>query len=225
MLRNGGALRIRQGGSDVRRAELWRMMLSAIILGLALPAAAGDPVAGKAAYAICAACHEQQGEGNAALNSPRIAGQEDWYIRRQLEAYRNGWRGTRPGDTYGMQMRPMALAVADPVAVDNLIAYIETFPDRPAPITIQGDITAGQAAYAVCAACHGADGMGNEQLGGPRLSGQNDWYLVRQIRAYQTGHRGYDPKDIFGMQMKPMAATLANDKAINDVVAYINTLR
>jgi cytochrome c553 len=62
-------------------------------------------------------------------------------------------------------------------------------------------------------------------MGGPRLAGQNDWYLVRQIKNYQQGLRGYDPKDVFGNQMKPMAATLASEKAINDAVAYINTLR
>jgi cytochrome c oxidase subunit 2 len=124
-----------------------------------------------------------------------------------------------------MQMRPMALSVADPTAVDNLIAFIATFPDTPNAPSVQGDAAAGKAAYAVCAACHGANGEGNEQLGGPRLTGQDDWYLVRQIQAYQKGLRGYDPKDTFGMQMKPMAATLSSEKAINDVVAYINSLR
>ena len=48
---------------------------------------------------------------------------------------------------------------------------------------------------------------------------------MRQIKNYQSGLRGYDPADTYGMQMKPMAGVLADDKAINDVVAYINTLR
>jgi len=193
--------------------------------GMAANAQAADPAAGKAAYAVCAACHGQQGEGNQAMNAPRLAGQEGWYIKRQLEAYRNGHRGTAPGDTYGMQMRPMAMAVSDPTAVDNLIAFIGTFPDKPNATTVEGDAAAGKTAYGVCAACHGADGMGNEQLGGPRLAGEDDWYLVRQIQAYQKGLRGYDPKDTFGQQMKPMAAMLSSEKAINDVVAYLNTLR
>ncbi|MEQ8860599.1 MAG: c-type cytochrome [Pseudomonadales bacterium] len=191
----------------------------------ALPAVAADVAAGQAAYAVCAACHGQQGEGNAALNAPRIAGQESWYLRRQMEAYQQGLRGTANGDVYGMQMRPMSMAVSDPTALENLIAYIGTLPDVPAQPTIEGDVAAGQAAYAVCAACHGPAAGGVEQLGGPRLAGQNDWYLVRQIKNYQQGLRGYDPKDIFGNQMKPMASTLAGDKAINDVVAYINSLR
>ena len=59
-----------------------------------------------------------------------------------------------------------------------------------------------------------------QQLGGPRLAGQDDWYLIRQIRNYQTGARGFDPKDTFGAQMGAMAATLTNDKAVNDAVSY-----
>jgi len=209
----------------VRRGVRALALASIGVWGLAGSVQAADAEAGKAAYAVCAACHGQQGEGNPAMNAPRIAGQEGWYIKRQLEAYRNGYRGTAPGDTHGMQMRPMALSVSDPVAVDNLIAFIATFPDKPNATGVTGDAAAGKTAYAVCATCHGADGMGNEQLGGPRLAGQDDWYLVRQIQGYQKGLRGYDPKDIFGQQMKPMAATLTSEKAINDVVAHINTLR
>jgi cytochrome c oxidase subunit 2 len=191
----------------------------------AATAMAADAAAGKTAYAVCAACHGAAGEGNRAMNGPRLAAQEPWYIRRQLENFRNGIRGTAPGDTHGAQMRPMAMAVADPAAVENLIAYIGTFPDKPSEITVQGDAAAGKTAYAVCAACHGPDAKGNEQLGGPRLAGQDDWYMVSQLHAFQKGLRAYDPKDTFGLQMKPMAATLTSEKAINDVVAYINTLR
>ena len=61
-------------------------------------------------------------------------------------------------------------------------------------------------------------------MGGPKLAGQNDWYLVRQIRNYNKGLRGYDPKDIFGNQMKPMASTVRTDEQINNVVGYINSL-
>jgi len=212
--------------SSCARQGLTALALSSVLAFVPVATVfAADAAAGKTAYAVCAACHGPQGEGNPAMNAPRLAGQEGWYIKRQLEHFRAGLRGTAPGDTNGMQMKPMAMAVSDPVAVDNLIAFIATFPDKPNAATVQGDAAAGKAAYGVCAACHGADGKGNEQLGGPRLAGQDDWYLVRQIQGYQKGLRGYDPKDTFGQQMKPMAATLASEKAINDVVAYINTLR
>ena len=201
------------------------MTIIAVLLALPLSANAADAAAGQSAYAVCAACHGQKGEGNVAMNAPKLAGQEGWYIARQLAAYRDGLRGTAPGDTYGMQMRPMAMAVSNPTAEANLIAYIETLPEVDSAPTVSGDPAAGQAGYAVCAACHGQKGEGNEALGGPALAGLDDWYLVRQINNYNKGLRGYDPKDTYGMQMKPMAATLSTEKAVNDVVAYINTLK
>ena len=204
------------------------MFLRVLAMGLfgltATVSWAGDAAAGKAAYAVCAACHGANGEGVQAMNAPKIAGQEGWYIDRQLKAYRAGHRGTQPGDVFGMQMRPMASAVASEEATANLIAYIATLPDVKPATTVQGDIATGKALYAVCGACHGQAAAGLEQMGGPRLAGQNDWYLVRQIQNYKNGLRGYHPQDTFGRQMAPMVATLADDAAINNVVAYINSL-
>ena len=47
--------------------------------------ATGDPAKGKALYAVCQACHGADGMGNKELNSPKIAGQEPWYLERQLK--------------------------------------------------------------------------------------------------------------------------------------------
>lgn len=209
----------------VNKRRMWIGLAAGIVLGLSGFVQAADPAAGKQAYAVCAACHGQQAEGNQAMNAPRLAGQEGWYLRRQMEAYQQGLRGTAQGDTYGAQMRPMALAVSDPTALENLIAYIGTLPDEPAEPTVDGDAAAGQKAYVVCASCHGQKAEGLEQMGGPQLAGQNDWYLVRQLHNYQQNLRGYDPKDVFGKQMQPMAKVLTSEQAIKDVVAYINTLR
>ena len=187
--------------------------------------AAGDPAAGKAAYAVCIACHGAEGEGNVALNAPKIAGQEPWYLRAQMELFKSGARGTAPGDLYGMQMRPMAMTVATPQALEDLIAYIGTLPVNPSPVTVQGDVAAGKTGYAVCAACHGMEGEGSEAMGGPKLVGQNDWYTARQVENFKTNKRGYDPNDVRGMQMKPMAMVLADQTAINNVVAYLNSLQ
>ena len=213
--------------SRVNLRKVGRLVLSlAVLCGAATGAhAAGDAAAGKGSYAICATCHGPDGEGNVALNAPRLAGQEGWYIERQLQLFRDGARGTAPGDTPGMQMRAMAMAVAQPDAVANLIAYIGTLPVAPAPTTVTGDIAAGKTAYAVCAACHGTQAEGNQALGGPRMAGLDDWYLVQQIENFKNNRRGYHASDIYGMQMKPMASTLATPQSINDVVAYINSLQ
>jgi cytochrome c oxidase subunit 2 len=76
----------------------------------------------------------------------------------------------------------------------------------------------------VCAGCHGAQAEGNPALHAPKLAGLGDWYLKRQLRNYKLGARGTHDKDVFGKTMAPMAATLADDAAIANVVAYVGTL-
>jgi len=83
-----------------------------------------------------------------------------------------------------------------------------------------GDAAAGQAAYAVCSACHGPQGQGNPQLNAPKLAGQAGWYLTRQLQNFKLGVRD---KEQFAQQMDAFAATL-DDTSIKNVVAYINSL-
>jgi cytochrome c oxidase subunit 2 len=87
-----------------------------------------------------------------------------------------------------------------------------------------GDVATGQASYAVCSACHGAQGEGNPQLNAPKLAGQASWYLARQLQDFKLGIRGASDKDPYGKQMVAFAATLADDTAIKNVVAYISSL-
>jgi cytochrome c oxidase subunit 2 len=202
-----------------------RTLLMVLIGLVGVSAQAADVAAGKTAYAVCTACHGADGGGNQALNAPRLVGQEPWYLKRQLEAFKSGIRGSAAGDVGGAQMKPMAMTLTTPAAIDNVVAYIQTLTAPPAPVTVKGDVAAGKKLYATCAACHGPEGKGNEQLNAPRLAGQQDWYLARQLQNYKSGVRGNQPSDAFGAQMKPMAAMLANDQAINDVVAYIDTLK
>lgn len=87
-----------------------------------------------------------------------------------------------------------------------------------------GDKTKGASYYAICAGCHGADAMGMEATNAPRLQGQFDWYLIRQLENYQSGARGVHKDDKYGATMRGMAGTLPNEQAIKDVVAYIDSL-
>lgn len=190
-----------------------------------LSAYATDAAAGKSAYSVCSTCHTANGSGNQSLNAPRLTGQFDWYLKRELQAFKDGIRGTAAGDIYGAQMRPMAMTLANEAAVDNVVAYIGTLTAPPAAETVQGDAAAGKQLYATCAACHGPKAEGNQALNAPRLADQDDWYLVRALQNYKKGIRGSNPKDTFGAQMKPMAAMLANDQAINNVVVYIRSLK
>ena len=90
---------------------------------------------------------------------------------------------------------------------------------------MSGDVAHGKELYSACAACHGAAAQGNAALHAPMLSGRTDWYLMTQLRNYRAGLRGANAADSNGQQMRAMAATLTDDAALNDVVAYINTLR
>lgn len=186
----------------------------------------GDPAQGQAMYAVCAACHGANGEGNIALNAPKLAGQEDWYVRRQISYYKRGIRGSQPGDTFGPQMAPMANTLATDAIVSNVAAYIATLPDVPATPTITGNVETGRKLYeTTCGVCHSADGEGIWAVNAPRLAGMSDWYLARQLQYFKNGARGAHRDDEFGFQMVSMVQALADDEAINDVVAYINTLR
>ena len=190
-----------------------------------MAAVPGDPAAGEALYPVCGACHGAQGEGIQLLNSPKLSGQEDWYLKRQINQYKQGRRGTHEDDLFGRQMAPMAATLFDEAAIDNVIAYIGTLPDTPAEATVIGDVERGERLYEICGTCHGADGKGNWGVSAPRQAGMSDWYMVTQLKNFQRDIRGGHAHDAFGRQMAAMAKILGDDEAINDVVAYINTLQ
>jgi cytochrome c oxidase subunit 2 len=187
--------------------------------------AAGDAAAGKPLYAVCAACHGQQAEGNPALHAPKLSGQGDWYLQRQLKNYKKGARGTHDKDAFGKMMAPMAATLADDAAIANVSAYIKTLPDTPAAATVKGNANNGQKRYLTCGTCHGPDGRGVQQMNAPGLKGMSDWYLVTQLKNFKQGIRGAHPQDMYGPQMALMAAILQDDQAINDLVAYVNTFK
>jgi len=186
----------------------------------------GDAVLGKASYSVCAACHGAQGEGNSALNAPKLSGQADWYMKRQLQYFKTGIRGTNDKDVFGKTMAPMAATLNDEAAIDNVIAYIKTLPDSPATSTVKQGSVNGQRTYVTtCAVCHGPAGQGVQATNAPRLAGMSDWYMVTQMKNFKQRIRGAHQKDLYGPQMSSMAAILADDQAVNDLVGYINTLK
>jgi cytochrome c553 len=86
----------------------------------------GDIKLGVSLYKdICAACHGPKALGIEALHSPKLAGTNDWYLKRQMEYYRDGIRGADPRDTLGMQMVPMVKQLKDEESINHVIAYIQ----------------------------------------------------------------------------------------------------
>jgi len=79
---------------------------------------------------------------------------------------------------------------------------------------LAGDAEAGKTKAAVCAACHGNNGIGSTDMY-PNLAGQHADYIVKQLKAFKSGDRK-DPV------MAPMAMPLS-DTDMADVAAYFAT--
>lgn len=187
-------------------------------------AVAGDAVAGQALYAVCAACHGAGAEGNRELNAPKLSGQADWYLIRQLQNFKHGVRGANDNDPLARQMSPFAAILSDDAAVRNVVAYIGSLPDSRPPATVLGNPDQGKLLYRNCIACHGANGQGIWATNAPRLSNMSDWYLERQLQNFRGGLRGNHPQDFNGTQMASMAKTLTDDRAIKDLLDYMHLL-
>jgi cytochrome c553 len=172
----------------------------------------------------CTTCHGAEGVGNIAVQAPRLAGMEGWYLQRQLENFREGIRGTHTDDIQGIAMQAMAAKLTD-ASIADIVSWVGAWEFVAADVTIEGNVNRGRTAYQICASCHGTNAEGNEALGAPALAGQNDWYLLTQINNFRAGIRGTHPDDSFGAQMLAMSATLRDDQAITNVVSYINTLQ
>src|SRR5690606_32373495 len=134
-------------------------------------------------------------------NAPKIAGQEPWYLKRQIKLYQQGVRGGDPRDVYGMQMAPMANTLTSEQALADVAAYVESLPEVQPEHTVFGDPNRGRSMFTTCAACHGRQGEGNWSTKAPKLAGMSDWYLMRQLENFRDGVRGAHPEDLYGMQM------------------------
>jgi len=74
-----------------------------------------------------------------------------------------------------------------------------------------GDIDAGQAKSGSCASCHGEKGNSMLPLF-PKLAGQNEGYLVKQMQAFKDGSRN-------NSSMNAMVSGLS-DQDIQDIAAF-----
>lgn len=74
-----------------------------------------------------------------------------------------------------------------------------------------GDATAGKGKTAVCGACHGADGNSPAAMF-PKLAGQNEAYLIKQINDIKSGTRPV-------VEMTGLLDAMT-DQDIADIAAY-----
>jgi len=82
-----------------------------------------------------------------------------------------------------------------------------------------GDAAAGKIKAAVCASCHGADGMA-VMPAYPNLAGQNDAYIMSSLKAYRDKQRNGGMASIMQIQ----AASLS-DADIENLAAYFSSLK
>nr|WP_067299062.1 c-type cytochrome [Marinobacterium profundum] len=180
--------------------------------------AAGDAAAGKANTAMCAACHSA--DGNSAVpNFPKLAGQNEAYLLKQLKDIKAGSRQV-------VEMTGLLGGYSDQDLAD-ISAY---FASQKVQIgqTPEDQVALGQQIYraglkdkgvAACTACHSPNGTGVASAGFPALSGQHATYVEKQLKAFRDGARANDPN---GM-MRDIAAKLS-DIEIKAVAAYVQGL-
>jgi len=203
-----------------------RAFLSAgLIVGGALVARAAFPADGKSLYAACIACHGARGEGVTATGAPNIAGSAAWYVERQLRDFASGVRGRVSGDTFGASMGAASAKLTADKDRASVAAYVASLaPVRAAPAGTAND-NGRNYFNAICSACHGSNGLGNETLGAPRLAAVDPTYLARQLAAFKSGRRGAQNGDRFGAQMRAISAMLPDPRTERDVIAYAASLK
>lgn len=137
----------------------------------------------------CQHCHGIDGDASSIIY-PRLAGQHQEYMVKQLKNFRSGERqGT---------MNDLARDLTD----DEIVALAEYFSQKPAlKHRVRDEEFAAVGRYifrkgnkysgvAACASCHGEHGTGTQTL--PRLAGQHMRYVSLQLEDFNSRKRTND---------------------------------
>ena len=163
------------------------ILASILITSLTNPIlAAGDAEAGQAKSATCMGCHGLAGNSTIP-NFPKLAGQGEAYIVKQLQYFKSGERKNA-------MMAGVALSLSDQ-DMEDIAAYysIQTISENSA----QGSekmIELGRKIYVggkmdtqttACIACHGPKGKGIPTAGFPSVAAQHADYTSSQLKAFR----------------------------------------
>lgn len=179
----------------------------------------GDAGAGQAKAAVCGACHGADGN-SAAPNFPKLAGQGERYLLKQIHDIKEGRRTvlemTGILDNLSEQdiadiaayfsSQKMSVGAADPKLVKQGEALFRG-----------GKVEEGMPA---CIGCHSPNGAGIATAGFPKLSGQHAQYISKQLTSFREGERTNDGD---AMTMRTVASKLSN-KDIAAIASYIQGL-
>ena len=201
-----------------------KKVLMFVLAGLAVGVATsvwaeGNAEAGKTKSAVCAACHNADGNS---VNPewPKLAGQHPNYIIKELNDFKNDKR-------VNATMSPMAKPLSEQDMAD-LAAYFSSQAKKLGEAD-QTKVGLGEQVYkggnnatgvAACAACHGPTGAGNPAANFPSLNGQHATYVKAQLLNFRSGARANDA----GKMMRNVAAKMS-DAEIDSVAEYIAGLK
>lgn len=183
--------------------------------------AKGNIEAGKQKSATCVACHNA--DGNSTTPAwPKIAGQHENYLTRQVKEIQKGDKGKRNN--------PAMLAIIANLSeqdIEDLSAYFASQKQSPGQVA-KNYVELGQKIYKggnlqtgvpACSACHGPQGKGNDSANYPRIGGQHADYTEAQLKAFKAGTRSNDANEI----MRNISAKMTDDE-IKAVSSYISGL-
>lgn len=182
------------------------------------PVKPGDAAAGQAKAAVCGACHGPDGN-SMAPNFPKLAGQGERYLTKQLHDIKSGKRTV-------LEMTGLLTNLSDQDLAD-LSAYFASQKGsvgaadpkvvaRGEELFRGGKLDQGMPS---CTGCHSPNGSGNAAGGFPHLGGQHAQYTAKQLTDFREGNRVNDDAKI----MQSVAAKLSN-KDIEAVSSYIQGL-
>ncbi|CAJ0795268.1 Cytochrome c-552 [Ralstonia psammae] len=158
---------------------------------------------------LCSSCHGAHGKSEAPM-FPRLDAQVPQYLEAQLKGFRNRGRGETDAQAF-------MWGIASQLDDTTIASLAEYYARQPAPAGPAGDpalMARGKEIFEhglpaegvpACASCHGAQAQGNGTF--PRLAGQHDAYLLRQISVFKNGTRANAPV------MSAVAHTLTDDQA------------
>lgn len=154
-----------QAAYDAKYGPIFKAYAAKPVEELAQDAAAMK-IAGRLYANNCAACHGADARG--AKGFPNLT-DDDWLYGGEpdklIETLTNG----RLAVVGGSKMPAWGETLGEQ-GIKEVAAYVLTLSDRKLSEADSKLAEAGQARFVVCAACHGAEGKGNQALGAPNLT-------------------------------------------------------
>ena len=183
--------------------------------------AAGNAAAGQAKAAVCGACHGPDGN-SMAPNFPKLAGQGERYLTKQLQDIKSGKRTV-------LEMTGLLNNLNDQ-DLEDIAAYFASqkgsvgaadpkLVARGEALFRGGNLEKGLPA---CTGCHSPDGKGNAAAGFPHLGGQHAQYIAKQLTDFRKEEAGR-ANDGDAMTMRTIARKLSEED-IAAVSSYIQGL-